>query len=131
MIGPVNIKAALVGRPVLHGRGSEAREGDAKAAFAVLAPFRDGAVFAGSFSGESPWERHLKGDEIVYVLDGATTITIMTDEGPRPFELHAGMLIIVPQGSWHRFHAPTPVTLLTATPQPTEHTFAADPRTVA
>jgi mannose-6-phosphate isomerase-like protein (cupin superfamily) len=43
----------------------------------------------------------------------------------------AGMLIVVPQGHWHRFHAPDGVTVLTATPQPTDHTAAADPRTVA
>jgi hypothetical protein len=38
------------------------------------------------------------------------------------------MLAVVPQGAWHRFHAPDGVTVLTATPQPTEHSFAEDPR---
>jgi mannose-6-phosphate isomerase-like protein (cupin superfamily) len=106
-------------------------EAEAKGAFAVLAPFRDGSIFAGSFSGESPWERHRKGDELVHILDGAATLTIMTDTGPQSFAMSAGMLIVVPQGHWHRFHAPDGVTVLTATPQPTDHTAAADPRTVA
>jgi len=53
----------------------------------------------------------------------------MTDSGPESFELTAGMLIVVPQGHWHRFHVPDRVTVLTATPQPTEHSTAADPRT--
>jgi len=31
------------------------------------------------------------------------------------------MMVIVPQGTWHRFHAPEGVTVVTATPKPTEH----------
>jgi mannose-6-phosphate isomerase-like protein (cupin superfamily) len=131
MIRPVDIKAELAGRPVLRGRDENTSEADARAAFAALAPFRDGSIFAGSFSGESPWERHRNGDELVQILAGATTLTIMTDDGPRSFAMTAGMLIVVPQGHWHRFHAPDQVTVLTATPQPTDHTRAADPRTVA
>jgi mannose-6-phosphate isomerase-like protein (cupin superfamily) len=130
MIKSVDIKAELAGRPVLSGRDRETTEAEARAAFAVLAPFRDGSIFAGSFSGESPWERHRNGDELVHILDGATTLTIITDDGPRSFEMTAGMLIVVPQGHWHRFHAPDRVTVLTATPQPTDHTSAADPRTL-
>jgi mannose-6-phosphate isomerase-like protein (cupin superfamily) len=130
MIKSVDIKAELSGRPVLSGRDRETTEAEARAAFAVLAPFRDGSIFAGSFSGESPWERHRNGDELVHILDGATTLTIITDDGPRSFEMTAGMLIVVPQGHWHRFHAPDRVTVLTATPQPTDHTSAADPRTL-
>ena len=125
------IKAALAVRTVLHGRSRETTEVEAQAAFATLAPFRDGSIFAGSFSGDRPWERHQNGDELVHILDGATSLTIMTDSGPQPFQMTAGMMIVVPQGHWHRFHAPERVTVLTATPQPTEHTFAADPRTVA
>jgi mannose-6-phosphate isomerase-like protein (cupin superfamily) len=131
MLKAVDIKAELAGRPVLHGRGKETPEAKAKAAFATLAPFRDGSIFAGSFSGESPWERHQNGDELVHILDGATTLTIMTDDGPQSFEMTAGMMIVVPQGHWHRFHAPDQVTVLTATPQPTDHTFVKDPRKIA
>jgi mannose-6-phosphate isomerase-like protein (cupin superfamily) len=130
MLRAVDIKAELAGRPVLRGRDQDTTEAEAKGAFAVLAPFRDGSIFAGSFSGESPWERHRKGDELVHILDGAATLTIMTDTGPQSFAMTAGMLIVVPQGHWHRFHAPDGVTVLTATPQPTDHTAAADPRTV-
>jgi mannose-6-phosphate isomerase-like protein (cupin superfamily) len=31
------------------------------------------------------------------------------------------MTVIVPQGTWHRFHSPEGVSLVTATPKPTEH----------
>ena len=131
MIKAVDIRAELAGRPVLRGRSTDTPADDAKAAFAVLAPFRDGSIFAGSFSGETPWERHQKGDELVHILEGAATLTVMTDDGPQSFEMTAGMLIVVPQGHWHRFHAPEGVTVLSATPQPTDHTVAADPRTAA
>src|SRR4029077_16856510 len=38
------------------------------------------------------------GDELVHILDGGTTLTIMTDDGPQSFEMTAGMMIVVPQG---------------------------------
>jgi len=128
MIKAVDIKAELAGLPVLRERSANTSADEVQAAFAVLAPFRDGSIFAGRFSGETPWERHQKGDELVQVLDGAATLTIMTDDGPRSFDLTTGMLIVVPQGHWHRFEAPGGVTVLSATPQPTDHTRAADPR---
>ena len=129
MIRAVDVAAELAGRPMLHGRSADTPADEAREAFAVLAPFRDGSVFAGRFAGDTPWERHANGDELVQVLSGAATLTIMTEEGPRAFALRAGMLIVVPQGHWHRFAAPDGVTVLTATPQPTDHTSAEDPRT--
>ena len=128
MTKPSDIAAALADLPVLHGR-NETTEADADAAFARLADMGEGGVFAGSFSGQSPWERHTKGDELVHVLAGETTLTIMMDDGPVSHDMKAGMLIVVPRAKWHRFHAPDLVTVLTATPQPTDHTFADDPRT--
>ena len=128
MTRAVDVRAELAKLPPLRGRSTDTPPDQVEAAFSALAPFRDGSVFAGSFSGNTPWERHRKGDELVHVLDGAATLTIMMDEGPRAFELRAGMLIVVPQGHWHRFEAPGGVTVLSATPQPTDHTNAADPR---
>lgn len=128
MIKLIDIKKELAGFPVLRGRSPATSEAEAKAAFVVLAPFGQGGIFAGSFSGDSPWERHRNGDELVHILDGAATLTIMTEGGPQSFDMRAGMLIVVPRGHWHRFHAPDEVTVLTATPQPTDHTSAEDPR---
>ncbi len=128
MIKTVDIMAAISELPFLHGRSKATTEEQANAAFATLAAFRDGGVFAGSFSGESPWERHQNGDELVHVLDGATTLTIMTADGPQSVEMTAGMLTVVPKGHWHRFQSPDGVTVLTATPQPTDHCLAEDPR---
>lgn len=129
-IKAIDIKAELARRPFLHGRGKDTTEAERKAAFATLAAYRDGGIFSGSFSGISEWERHEKGDEIVHILDGATKLTVMTDDGPQSFEMTAGMLVVVPQGCWHQFHAPDGVTVMTVTPQPTEHIHADDPRSI-
>lgn len=128
MVKAVDIQAELAERPVLRGRRPDTPEDEAGKAFATLAAFRDGGVFAGSFEGDSPWERHAKGDELVHVLAGAATLTVLTEDGPWVLEMTAGMLTVVPQGCWHRFQAPDGVTVLTATPQPTEHSTAEDPR---
>ena len=127
MVKAVDIEAELAGRPVLRGRGPTTPAEEAAAAFATLAPFRDGAVFAGSFQGDSDWERHRGGDELVQVLAGEAQLTILAENGPQVLELKSGMLTVVPQGCWHRFHAPHGVTVLTATPQPTDHTRAEEP----
>ena len=128
MVKAVDIQEALKGRPVLRARNAETSKEEAAAAFATLAPFRDGALFAGSFEGESEWERHRMGDELVQILTGAATLTILTDDGPQRLDMKAGMLAVVPQGCWHRFNAPDGVTVMTATPQPTDHSSAEDPR---
>jgi mannose-6-phosphate isomerase-like protein (cupin superfamily) len=128
----LDINAELGKLKMLRGRTPETPAADREGAFARLAPYRDSAINVAKFSGEGPWERHVNGDEIVQVVDGATRFHIMLDDGPQSFDLKAGMMIIVPQGKWHRFEAPDGVSLLTATPQPTQHlTFAIDdPRTL-
>jgi len=125
---PIDIGKTLAGVTPLRGRGAHSTEAELDAAFATLADFRDGGIFIGSFEGDSGWEIHRGGDEIVHILKGATTLTIITDEGPQPIEMTAGTLIVVPQGCWHRFNATEQVTVMTATPQPTEHSFVDDPR---
>ena len=128
MVKAVDIENEIAGLPVLKVRTAETTGEEADAAFATLAKFREGGVFAGSFAGESPWERHRLGDELVHILKGKTRLTILTDEGPQVLEMKAGMLTVVPQGCWHRFQAPEGVTVLTATPQPTDISAAEDPR---
>jgi mannose-6-phosphate isomerase-like protein (cupin superfamily) len=125
MVKAVDVKAELAPLPVLTDR----RPNDPRAgqAFARLARYRDGAVFAGSFDGDSEWERHRRGDEVVHVLAGETELTVLAAEGRQVLHLSAGMLTVVPKGCWHRFHAPRGVTLMTVTPQPTEHSDADDP----
>lgn len=123
----VNIRKAITPLPVLHNRRPETGGAAEDAAFAVLAETRNSGVFAGSFDGESAWERHGQGDELVQVLDGETQLTILIDDAPVVLEMTAGMVTVVPQGCWHKFHAPTGVTVLTMTPGPTDTSAAEDP----
>jgi uncharacterized cupin superfamily protein len=122
-----DIRDALRSAPVLRiGAGSGREEADA--AFPRLDDFNDGGVFVGRFSGLSPWERHQGADELVYVVDGEVEITVLTDEGQRVAVATAGSVFVVPKGLWHR-QLPRPiVTLLSATPQPTDVSFDDDPR---
>ena len=128
MVKAVHIETELARLPVLRGRTPDTPLEEEDEAFATLAEIGEGGVFAGSFEGDSPWERHPKGDELVHILAGETRLTLLTDEGPQVLVMTAGMLTVVPQGCWHRFHAPAGVTVLTVTPQPTDHSTAEDPR---
>jgi mannose-6-phosphate isomerase-like protein (cupin superfamily) len=130
----VDLKAELGKLAMLHGRRPETTEAERKAsgAFATLTPFRDGNIFSAKFAGDGAWERHPNGDELVQIVDGSTTLHIMTEDGLQSHALRAGMVAIVPQGMWHRFESADGVTLITATPKPTEHLTVdvADPRTL-
>jgi len=52
--------------------------------------------------------------------------------GPQSFALRAGAIAVIPQGAWHRFHSSDGVTLMTATPFPSNviELDIDDPRTV-
>jgi mannose-6-phosphate isomerase-like protein (cupin superfamily) len=128
----IDVKAELAKLTMLKGRTPETTPAEREGAFARLAPYRDGAIFTAKFSGNAAWERHPNGDEIVQIVDGATILHVIEDAGPRSFALTAGMVAIVPKNTWHRFEAPDGVSLVTATPQPTEHLTVdvADPRTL-
>jgi mannose-6-phosphate isomerase-like protein (cupin superfamily) len=119
----LDLNAEFAKLRMLRGRAPQMTEAERKetGAFATMAPFRDGNIFSAKFAGDGAWERHPNGDELVQIVDGATTLHIMTADGPQSIALKAGMLVIVPQGTWHRFEAPDGVSLMTATPKPTEH----------
>ena len=127
----IDFKAEFARLTMLKGRTPTTPEAERKGAFARLAPYRDGAIFAAKFAGTSAWERHPNGDEVVQIFDGAATLHLMTAEGRHSMALTAGMMAIVPQNTWHQFEAPDGVCVMTATPQPTEHLTVdvEDPRT--
>ena len=135
MVTIVDVKAELAKLTILKGRRPDMTEADRKGtnAFATLTPFRDGNIFSAKFSGDGAWERHPNGDELVQIVEGSATLYIMAEDGPQTYAVSAGMLVIVPQGTWHRFHSPEGVGLMTATPKPTEHLTVdvADPRTLS
>ena len=118
----IDLTAELANMTMLHGRTPQTTSADRVGSSALLGPYRDGTLFAGKFSGKGAWERHRQGDELVHILDGSTTLDIATGEEPiRSLSLRAGMIAIVPKGAWHRFRSPEGVTLMTATPLPTDH----------
>ena len=124
MIKVVDIAAELAKLPPLRNRTPQTPQDVADAAFAMIAPFRGDGVFVGSFDGTGPWERHANGDEIVQIVSGTCTLTVLTDNDSRALDLKAGMLTVVPKGLWHRFEAPDGVAVMTVTPQPTEESAA-------
>jgi hypothetical protein len=86
----LDLNAEMAKLKMLRGRTPETPEADRKGAFARLAPYRDSAISVAKFSGEGPWERHINGDEIVQVVDGAATLHVMFDEGPNPLRSRRG-----------------------------------------
>ncbi len=120
MSKPIALSDVVASLEFLEGREpSTGPELEARA-FARLAPYRDGGVFVGGFSGASPWERH-PADELVHVLSGAARLHLRQASGVETVELVAGTLVVVPARIWHRLEAPDGVTVLTVTPQPTDH----------
>lgn len=131
MIDVVDYAGALEGLVALKGRTPGSTEAERAGAFARLLDYRDGGVFLAKFAGTSAWERHPQGDEIVHIVAGETTLRLMTDAGCESLSLKAGMMTIVPRNMWHQFVAPGGVSVMTVTPQPTEHlrVDVDDPRT--
>lgn len=123
---PLDVKAALSRSPVLYIR-KETTPAEADAAFPMLSQFNTGGVFVGRFQGTPPWELHAQ-DELLHVLDGEVEVTVLTPLGGEVIILKKGDFFVVPKGQWHRPIAPKVATLMSATPQPTEVSFAADPR---
>ncbi|MGD9752005.1 MAG: cupin domain-containing protein [Acidimicrobiia bacterium] len=121
--GPVDIDAAFAGLAFLADRRPTTQRDDY---FATLSGYRDGAIFIAHYAGTSEWERHGSGDEIVMVLDGATTIILRMEDADVRYRLGERQFIVVPHGVWHRFETPHGVKVLSVTPQPTDHT-AHDP----
>ena len=99
------------------------RSTDMDAAFCTLSGYRDGGVFLAHYAGNSEWERHPKGDELVFVVEGETNLVLLEDGQQRPNLLRSGELLIVPKDTWHRFESPNAVKILTVTPQPTDHSI--------
>jgi mannose-6-phosphate isomerase-like protein (cupin superfamily) len=132
MVTIVDVRSEMAKLTMLRGR-TPTMPAAARAGSAVrLADYRDGSIFASKFAGRGDWERHPEGEEIVQIVDGSAVLHLVTEEGPQSVTLAAGTLAIVPQGAWHRFECPEGVTLLTVTPQPSEHVRedVADPRSI-
>jgi mannose-6-phosphate isomerase-like protein (cupin superfamily) len=129
----IDLNAELAKLTMFRGQTPQSTMADRKGSAARLASYRDGALTATKFAGKGHWERHLTGDELIHILDGTATLEIVCDDRPpKSFVLRAGMMAVNPQGAWHRFHSSEGVTLMTATPFPSEviELDVDEPRTV-
>jgi mannose-6-phosphate isomerase-like protein (cupin superfamily) len=78
-----------------------------------------GALTATKFAGKGHWEKHVA-DELIHILDGMATLDVVGEDGPQSLALRARMMTVIPAGTWHRFRSAEGVTLMTATPFPSE-----------
>ena len=89
--------------------------------FCMLSEYRDGGIFLAYYAGNSEWEKHSKGDELVMVIEGNTTLILLSECSEVSNTLSQGEILVVPQNTWHRFESPNGVKIMAVTPQPTEH----------
>ena len=102
-----------------------------RAAAQDLGSFDAGDITLGHFTGTSPWERHVDGDELFYVFEGEVEVTLFhgEDDGRDQVIVPTGSIFVLPRGRWHRSVARNPVKLLTL--RATDHgpvSFEDDPR---
>src|SRR5215468_12534201 len=101
----IDLNAEAAKLTMFRGLTPYTKRAERKGTSAQLPRYRDGLLLLGKSAGTSHWETHPE-DELVHVLDGAKTLEIVCDDGPpRSFVLRAGMIAVVPQGAWHRFHS--------------------------
>jgi mannose-6-phosphate isomerase-like protein (cupin superfamily) len=127
----IDLNAELA-KLTMFRRTPQATMAERKGSVARLASYRDGLLLAIKMSGTDHWESHLSGDELIHILDGEATLEIVCDDGPpKSFVLRAGMMAVIPQGGWHRFHSSEGTTMMAATPFPGEtiELDVDDPRT--
>jgi quercetin dioxygenase-like cupin family protein len=116
----VDLTAELAKLIMFRGRTPRSTNADRKDSSARLAAYRDGAMSLTKFAGKGHWEFH-PADELIHVLDGTATLEMVVDDDkPQSFSLHAGMIAVNPQGTWHRFSSADGVALLSVTPSPSE-----------
>jgi PhnB protein len=125
-----DLRAALREVPHLNITSDTTGE-DADAAVRNVAKIGNLTLGVMSYTGQTPWERHPDGDELLLALDGEVEVTALTDDGQVTRKLRAGEAFVCPQGLWHRQFAEKSVSMLYGTP--TEHgefSMADDPRVV-
>lgn len=102
---------------------------DADAAVRNVAKIGNLTLGVMSYTGQTPWERHPDGDELLLALDGEVEVTTLTDDGPVTRKVRVGEAFVCPQGLWHRQFAEKSVSMLYGTPIDTsEISMADDPR---
>ena len=60
-------------------------------------------------------ERHLGGDEVLYLIDGKARL-VFTDDPEPAVDLRSGDVVVVPKGLWHRVEILEPCHFVYLTP---------------
>jgi mannose-6-phosphate isomerase-like protein (cupin superfamily) len=115
----VDLNAEVAKLTMFLGRTPQSTMTDRQRSAARLASYREGAITATKFAGKGHWEKHIA-DELIHVLDGMATLDVPGEDGPQSLALRTGTITVIPQGTWHRFRSTDGVTLMTATPFPSE-----------
>ena len=106
---------------VLQSRADHEVSGSRKGRFWDMEPFDGGSTWIGKWIGESPWEKHVKGDEFIHVLRGEVEIILITSDGKKSVFVSEGSIFVVPADHWHQQRARSEVIILGATPGVTDH----------
>lgn len=77
-------------------------------------------IGAPRITGDAPHdgEMHPDGDELLYLISGAVTVTLELADGNVLVELGAGDAVVVPKGVWHKITMREPGQLVHITPGP-------------
>ena len=79
-----------------------------------------GHMLVSTFAFDEPWgvwEMHPAGDEFVYLLEGATDMTLRTADGEQTIRVdQPGSYVVVPRGAWHTANPLSPTRMLFVTP---------------
>jgi mannose-6-phosphate isomerase-like protein (cupin superfamily) len=77
-------------------------------------------VGAPEITGDAPHdgEMHPDGDELLYMISGAVTVTLELTDGDRLVDLGAGDAVVVPAGVWHQITMREAGQLIHITPGP-------------
>ena len=110
----IDLDAEAAKLTMFRGQTPRTTRAERKGSTTQLARYRDGLLLLGKSAGTGHWETHPE-DELVCVLDGAATLDIVLEDGPQSFALGAGMIAVVPQRAWHRFHSADGRTTMSAT----------------
>ena len=113
MTDPIDLDAALAGKSAANLDADSLVK--IRAAGAALGSVDAGNITLGFFAGSSPWERHIEGDELLFVLEGEVGVTLLHDDCRDEATIASGSIFVVPRGRWHRTVARQPVKILTNT----------------
>lgn len=85
---------------------------DAMSCMKLLGKCGQHSVGLVSFDGETAWERHTMGDELLFIISGSVELIASRGGQHERLSAQAGDLVIVPEGLWHSQMTDGPVELL-------------------